>query len=95
MPESPDISPDGKEVAFSGLVGATGDIFIVNMETKQVRNVTNDKFGDYSPTWSPDGKYLVYLARISGNDKLFKLDLASGQKTQLTFGTFDDLAPSF
>src|SRR5580765_1419724 len=28
MPESPDISPDGKEVAFSALQGATGDIFI-------------------------------------------------------------------
>ena len=42
MPESPDFSPDGKEVAFSGLVGATGDIFIVNLESKEVRNITKD-----------------------------------------------------
>ena len=35
MPESPDISPDGKEVAFSGLAGATGDIFIVNLESRR------------------------------------------------------------
>jgi hypothetical protein len=94
-PESPDISPDGKEVAFSGLAGATGDIFILNLETKQVRNVTNDAFGDYAPTYSPDGKYLLYLARVSGNDKLFKLDLASGQKTQITFGTHDDGGAQF
>jgi len=89
-PESPDISPDGREVAFSALSGAIGDIFIVNLETGAVRNVTNDQFGDYAPTYSPDGKSLVYLARVSGNDKLFKLDLASGTKTQLTFGTHDD-----
>jgi hypothetical protein len=95
MPESPDISPDGKEVAFSGLVGATGDIFIVNIESREVRNVTKDGFGDYSPTWSPDGKSLVYLARVSGNDKIFRLDLASGQKTQLTFGTHDDGGAQF
>ena len=95
MPESPDISPDGKEVAFSGLAGATGDIFIVNLEIGKVRNVTNDGFGDYAPTWSPDGKCLIYLARVSGNDKLFRLDLATGQKTQVTFGTHDEGAAQF
>ena len=72
MPESPDISPDGKEVAFSALRGAIGDIFIVNVETGQLRNVTNDQFGDYSPTCAPDGKSIIYLARVSGNDKLFR-----------------------
>ncbi len=95
MPESPDISPDGKEVAFSALSGAIGDIFIVNIETGAVRNVTNDQFGDYAPTWAPDGKSIVYLARVSGNDKLFRLDLANGAKTQLTFGTHDDGGAQF
>ena len=90
MPESPDISPDGREVAFAALQGATGDIFIVNLDSGEVRNVTNDTFGDYAPTWTPDGKQLIYLARVSGNDKLFRLDLASGKKTQITFGTHDD-----
>ena len=37
MPESPDISPDGKEVAFAALRGAVGDIFIVNIETGEIR----------------------------------------------------------
>jgi hypothetical protein len=95
MPESPDISPDGRDVAFSALSGAIGDIFIVNLDSGQVRNVTNDEFGDYAPTWSPDGKSLVYLARVSGNDKLFRLDVASGKKTQLTFGTHDDGGAQF
>ena len=95
MPESPDISPDGREVAFAALQGATGDIFIVNLDTGEVRNVTNDTFGDYAPTWTPDGKQLIYLARVSGNDKLFRLDLASGKKTQITFGTHDDGGAQF
>jgi WD40-like Beta Propeller Repeat len=95
LPESPDISPDGKEVAFAALSGAIGDIFSVNIETGEVKNLTNDQFGDYAPTWSPDGKSLIYLARISGNDKLFKLDLATKIKTQLTFGTHDDGGAQF
>jgi hypothetical protein len=95
LPESPDISPDGKEVAFAALTGAIGDIFIVNLESGEVRNVTNDQFGAYGPTWSPDGKSIIYMSRISGNDKLFRLDLATGAKTQLTFGTHDEGAAQF
>jgi hypothetical protein len=94
-PESPDISPDGHEVAFAALSGAIADIFIVNLDSGKVRNVTNDAFGDYAPTYSPDGKSILYLARVSGNDKLFKLDLASGTKTQVTFGTHDDGGAQF
>jgi Tol biopolymer transport system component len=95
MPESPDISPDGRQVAFSALSGAIGDIFIVDIETGEVRNVTNDQFGDFAPTFSPDGKSIIYLARVSGNDKLFSLDLATGKKTQITFGTHDDGGAQF
>jgi hypothetical protein len=95
LPESPAISPDGREVAFGGLSNAIGDIFVLNLDTNEVRNVTNDQFGAYGPTWSPDGRSLIYLARISGNDKLFRLDLATGAKTQLTFGTHDDGAAKF
>ena len=95
LPESPDISPDGKEIAFSALSGALGDIFVVNVETGQLRNVTNDQFGDYSPTWAPDGKSIIYLARVSGNDKMFRYDLTKNAKTQLTFGTHDDGGAQF
>jgi hypothetical protein len=95
MAESPDISPDGKTAAFAGLRNAVGDIFTIDLETGEVKNLTNDAFGDYGPSYSPDGKSIVYIARVSGNDKLFRLDLATGKKTQLTFGTHDDGAVQF
>ena len=95
QPESPDISPDGRTVAFSALQGAVGDIYLLDLETRDVTNLTEDDFADYAPTFSPDGSYLVYLARISGNNKLFKLDLETKAKTQLTFGTFSEAAAQF
>ena len=94
-PESPEFSKDGRRVYFSGLRNAIGDIFEIDLETTEVRNLTSDAFADYAPAMSPDGSYLVYMARISGNDKLFRLDLASGNKTQLTFGTHDEAAAQF
>src|SRR5512138_2319114 len=94
-PESPDFSPDGKKVVFAGLQGAVGDLFVLDLETKQITNITKDNFADSGPTWSPDGKYIVYVARVSGNEKLFKIDPATGMKTQLTFGTHDDASAQF
>jgi hypothetical protein len=94
-PEAPDISPDGRKVVFGALQGGVGDIFMLDMETSAVTNLTKDSFGDSGPTWSPDGTYVVYMSRVSGNEKLFRLDLATGQKTQITFGTHDDSAAQF
>src|SRR3954471_6691833 len=95
MPESPDISPDGKQIVFAALRNAIGDLFVLDVDNGEIKNLTNDSFGDYGPTWAPDGKSIVYIARFSGNDKLFRLDVATGKKTQLTFGTHDDGAAQF
>jgi WD40 repeat protein len=94
-PESPDYSPDGKKVVFAALENGVGDIFVVDLATREITNLTKDTFADSAPTWSPDGQSIVYIARISSNEKLFRLDLASGRKTQLTFGTHDDGAAQF
>ncbi|MBI2834863.1 MAG: PD40 domain-containing protein [Acidobacteria bacterium] len=94
-PESPNVAPGGRQVAFAGLQGAVGDIFVLDLDTLEIKNVTKDDFADYAPVYSPDGKSIVYLARVSGNNKLFRVDLAGGTKTQLTFGTHDEGAAKF
>jgi hypothetical protein len=94
-PESPDFSPDGRRVAFAALQGGVGDIFIVDLDTIEVTNLTKDPFGNSGPTWAPDGRSIVYVTRISGSEKLFRTDLESGARTQLTFGTHDDTAAQF
>ncbi len=94
-PESPAFSPDGRTIAFAALRGAIGDIYTVDLDTKQVTNLTGDDFADYGPTYAPDGTFIVYNARVSGNQKLFRLDLDTKKKTQLTFGTVDETSAQF
>lgn len=94
-PESPDFSPDGKLIAFSGMRGSVADIFTVDLESKNVTNLTSDNFAQYAPTWAPDGKSIVYLTRVSGNEKLFRMDANGANKVQLTFGTHDEGGAQF
>jgi len=58
-PESPTFAPDGTLIAFSALRGGVGDIFTINLDSKEVTNLTDDAFGDSGPVYSPDGKYLL------------------------------------
>ncbi len=94
-PESPNFSPDGTKIVFAGIRAGVGDIFELNLQTKEIVNLTDDKFADAGPVYSPDGKSVVYNVRVSGNNKLWKLDLATKHKTQLTFGTNDETAVQF
>lgn len=53
-------SPNGKDIAFSGMVEGQSDIFSYNLDTKQVSQITNDEYSDYAPSYSPDGKMIVF-----------------------------------
>jgi len=94
-PESPDFSPDGRKVAFSAMRGGVTDVFVLDLDSRAITNVTKDGFADYAPTWTPDGRALIVTTRVSGNEKLFRVELADGKRTQLTFGTHDEGGAQF
>jgi hypothetical protein len=57
---SPAWSPDGKAVAFSALDGANRDLFVWNIESDAVRQLTDDRFDDGSPSWVANSQRLVF-----------------------------------
>ncbi|MEO5763055.1 MAG: amidohydrolase, partial [Vicinamibacteria bacterium] len=76
----PEISPDGKQVAFA----AIGDIYLMSIGGKP-ENITKDRFLDTEPAWSPDGTKLAYSSDKGGDLlQLWVRDLKSGQDRQLT-----------
>jgi Tol biopolymer transport system component len=54
--------PSGRHLAIAGQKTGVSDLFLYDMETKQVRQLTNDKFADLQPDFSPDGKTIVFAS---------------------------------
>ena len=57
---SPVWSPDDRQIAFSGTHGGITDLYTVDVDGKNLRQLTNDLYGDMQPAWSPDGKQLAF-----------------------------------
>ena len=93
---SPAFSPDGTRISFEGNLDGVVDIFEIDLETREIRNVTQDDFFDTNPWYSQDGATLLYNRRIGEHWKVFSVDLEdSSKKTQLTYGAHSDLQPSY
>jgi Tol biopolymer transport system component len=84
-------SPNGREIAFSGSKGGVSDIYLADVETGAVRQLTNDKYGDIQPAFSPDGRTIAFatdrgpgtnLENLTfGEMQIATIDVASGQVT--------------
>ena len=50
----------GDKIAFSGSINAQSDIFVLDLNTNETVNATNDVFSDHEPSWNPDGTSIVF-----------------------------------
>ncbi|WP_412068429.1 peptidase MA family metallohydrolase [Rubrivirga sp. IMCC43871] len=53
-------SPDGTHIAFEGVAGAHSDLYVLELATGAVANLTRDLYSDHAPAWAPDGRSIVF-----------------------------------
>lgn len=74
-------------------------IFIVDIASKQIRQLTKGNFDEHSIDWSPDGKKLVFVSNREPNQDeffnydLFTLDVADGTIHRLTATEYCEYEP--
>ena len=59
---NPAWSPDGGRIAFSGMRGGISDLYVYDLATEELDQLTNDRFADFHPAWSPDGRTLAFAS---------------------------------
>src|SRR5947208_12043846 len=86
MARTPDISPDGKLIAFSYL----GDIWTVPSVGGVARPVTQHLAHDFHPRFSPDGRSLAFTSKRHGSYDVFVVPTQGGKPRRLTFDSGAD-----
>ena len=85
----PQFSPDGKQIAFTSDAGGGDNIWVMDSDGKNARQITKESFRLLnSPTWSPDGSYIAahkhFTSRRSlGAGEIWLYHLAGGTGLQL------------
>jgi len=93
-----DVSPDGKQVAFSWNVTGRWEIYSLPLEQSAApRQLTSGPGAKFAPRWSPDGDRLAYVVDLDGGElfDIHLLELASGRQSNLTPDTPDAIQPNF
>src|SRR5215471_8753400 len=84
---TPQLSPDGKWIAFTRNTKpddddqSNNDIYVMPVTGGEARLLTPNTFNslDTAPQWSPDSKKLAFISDRNGYNNLGVIDVASGE----------------
>ncbi|OQX28247.1 MAG: hypothetical protein BWK80_01150 [Desulfobacteraceae bacterium IS3] len=92
----PSVSPDGTRLAFvSYRNGPEGDIFISDLQSGNIRQMTQGSHSDFSPAWSSDGKVLFFsrIASHEDNAVIYNISPLTSHPSPLTRATHSAFQP--
>jgi Tol biopolymer transport system component len=100
-------SHDGTRVAFSSDRGESisagqvqsgsgnYNIWILDLRTNQLRQVTRERADDFMPTWSPDDREIAFISTRAGGQTIWAVTLATGAERRVSAEGVRADAPSW
>ncbi len=87
---APAWSPDGTTLALVISRLHEGDrsnydIFLFDLQNRNLKRVTTDPGIDTYPVFSPNGKFLLFTSDRSGRPQIYRKDLNGGREERITF----------
>ena len=100
--QTPRLSPDGTKIVMVGVVLGQSDIYLLDIKTNVLTQLTFDFFADKDPALSGDNQFLLFSSnRNSAGDfeninyHIFEMNLKNQKITQFTFKKGKQLSPQY
>ena len=79
-------SPNGQLLAFSWQrPDGNYDIYVMDIVTHQLAELTRDSRRNERPSWAPDGRHIVFESTRTGSDQIWTMLADGSMQHQLTF----------
>ena len=83
-------------IAFMSDRDGNWEIYVMDIDGKNQRKLTNNRHDDGYPSWLPDGKRIVFTSKRDGNREIYVMDADGGNQLNLTNNRWsDDEYPSW
>ena len=92
------------QIAFVSQRDGNPEIYLMDINGKNQRRLTNNRHDDWHPVWSPDGKRIVFFSDRDGHVhakhgwstfEIYMMDADGGNPQNLTNNRHDDRQPSW
>ncbi|MGA2622744.1 MAG: S9 family peptidase [Bacteroidota bacterium] len=86
----PQFSPDGKKIAFVVTESflekgkSNQEVYVMNADGSDIRNLTNNPAADNHPRWSPDGKSILFVSTRANGPQVWSVPGEGGDAKQIT-----------
>ncbi|MEQ9401978.1 MAG: hypothetical protein RIM99_00215 [Cyclobacteriaceae bacterium] len=78
-----DASPSGDDLVICSGESGNLDLWIINVETGNRKQLTKTPNDEYAPRWSPSGKQILYFANINDAYQVWVIDRDGSNVTNL------------
>jgi len=86
-------SPDGNRIVFVRHVDGDAEIFVMNSDGSDVRQLTHNDCGDFEPVWLPDGERIGWSSDCVGNADIYVMGADGTNLVRLTDSKGHDAYP--
>ena len=87
--------PGKQYISFSSPRSGNFEIYIIDTDGNNLRNLTNHPASDHSATWSPSGRSFAYVSHRDGKGEIYVMDLNKNKTHRLTNHPASDNKPSW
>ena len=87
-------SSDGRSLAYRSVRAENHDVYVIDLETREERRLTDDPYLDGEPEWSPDDQWIVFKSyREFPNSDIYIMRRDGSDVRRLTTDPDSDVYP--
>lgn len=92
----PEVSRDGSRLVFASTQHApTADVYIKDVGSSTITQITNDPSNDLMPSIAPDGQRVAFASDRAGSWDIYITSIEGGQPVKITEDATHELHPSW